>query len=478
MSSSKLIGRNFLLYTLCNVVSRLAMRIVDAVWTLHGGSIVRFATPGSLLASNCLQVSRSFASNETCKIIVQHGEIIMGGYARMHQLTGEISYFPGIRYDSYDDEWRSLLPSDRQRNKAMHIILDKFLYAIGGQDPFTDAVTNTVTRYSFVLESVWEERAPMIHRRTDSALVVSDKRIYVLGGYQDTHDAMVKHVLASVESYCPQDNVWYTAPSMIHPRMRPRGVAIISEEIYVIDGADYWDNDADEILWLPEPTFYPYVEALAPDRLAWRPLPQILGPRPLDYVAVTELNGMLYLIGGIHSALGGERSDVADVSLVQRYVPYKDSWEMIAPLSQARHLGVAASIQGYIFVFGGTQFGEFQEQRHVRTVECFDPETGRWKVLNPMPVPLEIGFSVSSFRNSSSIYLIGCDADILRRHGPPACLECICFEYPANSWRRLSTHRNRTYLCDPDENSTVAANGVAHGSSFLSMGTDPNFWFD
>ena len=445
----------------------MAMRIVDAVWVLHGDSIVRFATPGPILALNCLQVSRSFASNEACKVIAQYGEIIVGEYAQKN-LSGMIDYSPGLRYDSYDDMWRPLLPSGRQRNNAMLITCGEFLYAIGGLDPFTEAVTNTVTRYSFVLDSAWEERSPMMHCRTECALAVTDKRIYVLGGYQDTRDAMVKHVLASVESYCPEDNVWHTGPSMIHPRMNPRGVALINKEIYVIDGLDYWDNDEDEISCLPEPTFYPYAEALASDRRAWRPLPQIRGPGPLDYVAVTTHDGMLYLIGGIHNGLGDEEYDVPDVSLVQRYVPYKDCWEMVAPLSQARHRVVAASIQGYILAFGGSQLGDFHQEHQVSTVECFDTVTGEWKVLNAMPAPLAIGFSVSSFRNSSSIYLISCDADSLRKHGPRACLECYCFELSANSWRRLSEYPAHWHQ---GENSTVAVNGVVHSSSFITMGS-------
>ena len=390
----------------------MADEVAHQLWATSAGNIARFA--GSLSARILLQVSSSFASNPECIDVAQHGALVLGGQSRLHPPSGWTDFLPGARYDAYDEVWPPLPLSWRHRDSSMLAVLGEFLYAIGGQHPLTGAVTRTVMRCNLVDGREWQERSSMLQPRTEGGLTVLGGRLYVLGGHQlstSPSPEMLGYVLNSVECYCPRSDEWQMCPPMLHPRTVPRGVAVIDQFLYVVDGLDYWDGEEGEIEWHPEPAFEPYAEKFSPALQLWEPLPQRLGPRPLDHVAVAALHDMLYLAGGLHTYVSGHRYATADVRSIQRYIPRSNSWEMLPPMSTPRYHAVATGIGGRLYVFGGRQSSQEDifSDRNVATVERYDPVAGVWETLNPMPAPLGRGFYVATLKPRNHVYLIGFD---------------------------------------------------------------------
>jgi hypothetical protein len=102
---------------------------------------------------------------------------------------------------------------------------------------------------------------------------------------------------------------------------------------------------------------------------------------PRDYFAVAASGGLAYVIGG--ELLGTGSIPGPDSSLVDVYDPASGSWSAGVPLPTARRAPVAATVNGVIYVIGGSVnlVGE------VGTVEAFDPSTNIWTAKADMPTP-------------------------------------------------------------------------------------------
>ena len=171
----------------------------------------------------------------------------------------------------------------------------------------------------------------MLNPRIGAGSVVFDGRFYILGGYQCTDNPSVMRVLNSVECYSPSSDEWQLLPPMLQPRMNPRGVLVIGRCLYIVDGVDYgFDGEDGELVFDPDAALEPYAEKYDPSLQAWVALPERLGPRPTDFVAVTAVSDFLYLMGG--APLGLTYGWGAAVALTQRYDSRSNAWELISPM--------------------------------------------------------------------------------------------------------------------------------------------------
>lgn len=98
-------------------------------------------------------------------------------------------------------------------------------------------------------------------------------------------------------------------------------------------------------------------------------------PAPRQEVAVTELEGRIYVIGGF-------KTDGSTADTVEVYDPAADRWELAAPLPLGLHHAAAASASGRIYVIGGLRGSAFEP---VDTVFAYDPQTDTWTPRAPMP---------------------------------------------------------------------------------------------
>jgi N-acetylneuraminic acid mutarotase len=106
----------------------------------------------------------------------------------------------------------------------------------------------------------------------------------------------------------------------------------------------------------------------------WIPLAPM--PTARQEVAVAELNGRVFVIGGF-----GEDDD--PVATVEVYDPAADRWETRTPLPAPTHHAAAAVIGGRLFVVGGYSGGRVS-WTPLRTVYEYDEARSSWATRAPL----------------------------------------------------------------------------------------------
>ena len=106
-------------------------------------------------------------------------------------------------------------------------------------------------------------------------------------------------------------------------------------------------------------------------------------------LAVAELNGKLYLMGGYPASR-------QTVHAVQVYDIATDRWEPGPLLPQPNNHGMAASVAGKIYLIGGQMLADDPPgtNSYVNTVYELDPAVGKWVSRAPMPTARSGGVAV------------------------------------------------------------------------------------
>lgn len=94
-------------------------------------------------------------------------------------------------------------------------------------------------------------------------------------------------------------------------------------------------------------------------------------PTPRSEVAVAEVNGKIYVLGGFSSK--GEQ-------IHEEYDPVTDSWRSRASLPIPLNHAGAVGIDGKLYLIGG-----YSANGAVADTYEYDPGTDRWRPLSPMP---------------------------------------------------------------------------------------------
>jgi N-acetylneuraminic acid mutarotase len=97
-------------------------------------------------------------------------------------------------------------------------------------------------------------------------------------------------------------------------------------------------------------------------------------PTPRAEIASAVLDGRIYIAGGFEA--NGDNSNV-----VEAYDPASGRWQRLAPLPEARDHAMAAAFGGKFYVFGGGGRGGTTS-----TVFSYDPATDAWSRRADMPL--------------------------------------------------------------------------------------------
>lgn len=139
-------------------------------------------------------------------------------------------------------------------------------------------------------------------------------------------------------------------------------------------------------------TASPGAMTAAPGSLGWTSLAPL--PTPRSEVAVAELDGLIYVIGGFGAS--GATTRKSEV-----YDPATDSWAEAAPLPEPRHHAAALGYGGRLYVFGGYLISFRQP---TDTVYEYDPATDQWTDVAQMP---RIRGGHAAAEVDGKIYLVG-----------------------------------------------------------------------
>jgi N-acetylneuraminic acid mutarotase len=118
-------------------------------------------------------------------------------------------------------------------------------------------------------------------------------------------------------------------------------------------------------------------------------------------LGLCELNGELYATGGLDA-------DEETLASVERYDPSEDTWSAAPALPRHRYGRCACAVADAMYVIGGTEPIEGEDEQIVGTVLKFDSRTQTWSEMAPMPAER---YCAGACVLGSAIYVFGgCDA--------------------------------------------------------------------
>jgi len=120
-------------------------------------------------------------------------------------------------------------------------------------------------------------------------------------------------------------------------------------------------------------------------------------PTVRNSLAAAALNGVIYALGGVTTALPLANNEAFNVAT--------NSWSTRAPMPTARVDLGAVAVNGRIYAIGGNNLDPCHcPTNNLRVVEAYDPSTDTWSTLAPMPTT-RAGLGVAAI--GDVIYAVG-----------------------------------------------------------------------
>ena len=194
----------------------------------------------------------------------------------------------------------------------------------------------------------WKKVATLNGKKSKFAATVHKECLIVAGGCESQYNSPT----SDVQVYEMSANTWRTIASLNSPRMN-FALASNGEHVFAIGG--YHANQP-----------LSSVERLSSLDGKWEMVASMSIAR--SNVAAVCCDGFVYAVGGVSSS-GIEKT-------VEKYSLGKNEWSQVASMNAAREEHFAGVLCGKIVVAGGKSSGS------VRTVECYDPVSAAWSLLN------------------------------------------------------------------------------------------------
>nr|XP_033794978.1 kelch-like protein 31 [Geotrypetes seraphini] len=279
----------------------------------------------------------------------------------------------------------------------------RVLITVGGRPALTEKSLSREILYRSP-ENGWKRLAEMPAKSFNQCVCVMDGFLYVAGG-EDQNDArnQAKHAVSNFSRYDPRFNTWIHLANMNQKRTH-FSLNAFNGLLYAVGG-----RNSDGCLCS--------IECYVPSTNQW----QTKAPQEVARCchASAVIDGRILVTGGyINNAYS--RS-------VCMYDPSTDSWHDRSGLSTPRGWHCAVSYGDRVYVMGGSQLGGRGERIDVLTVECYNPQTGQWSYVAPLPTGVSTsGASILS----GKIYLVGGWNEIEKKYK-----KCIqCYNPDINEW--------------------------------------------
>lgn len=211
-------------------------------------------------------------------------------------------------------------------------------------------------------QTTWEKRAPLLEPNSETAVTQMGGKLFVIGGYPST-----RITVDTVQVYDSKTDKWSFVARLPQP-INHAMTAVVDGRLYVIGGQLTAGGRGRAAGYVNTNLVYD----VGDDR--WLGRARMPTSRSAGMAAV--LDGKIYVAGGRPP----RGSDFAV------YDPKTDSWETLPDLPTQRNHMVAVALDGKIFVVGGREGGGFRSPQ-IDAVEAFDPETGKWERKAPLLEP-------------------------------------------------------------------------------------------
>lgn len=233
--------------------------------------------------------------------------------------------------------------------------------------------------------------------------VVSDGWLYVYGGHRArTHQYSTEAVLGTFHRLKLSDpKVWEELPS--GPPIQGLALAAHGGKIYRVGGM----QPRNAVGQKSDNHSLPDCACFDPHDKKWHPLPDLPDGRSShDAVVVGD---RLYVLGGWKMNGAGNKPRWHETVGVLDLSKSPLKWESI-PQPFARRALTASVLAGKIYVFGGMN----AKTRIERTVNLFDPASGRWSIGPELPGPARNGFTAASCAAGAHLYVSPADGKLYR----------------------------------------------------------------
>jgi N-acetylneuraminic acid mutarotase len=237
---------------------------------------------------------------------------------------------------------------------------------------------------------LWHQRAPMPEQRTEVSVTTDGRLVYVAGGFGSAQQPTAPRTMYA---YDPETDAW-TSLGAIPEGVNHAGLVHVAGKLYLVGG-------------FGEATFTPVGAVRIYDvaTRSWSDGAPMLTAR--GALAVVVLDGKIHAIGGnaaaaasLDHAQHGVGADGSSVGTHEVYDPTTGFWSRLAPLPTPRnHLG-AAVVGGRIHVVGGRVGGNMTMTTH----EIYDPGSNTWTSAPPLPTGRS---GIAVVEHKGSVYVFG-----------------------------------------------------------------------
>lgn len=269
------------------------------------------------------EVNMLYAVNRAAAAALDGRMYVAGGLDSNNYYTAAFQ-----SYDPSTNTWSNLapMPEARYYGDGMGVINGKFYVPGGWNGPLP-----TDTLYVYDPAFGWTTKAHMPHLSGCGASGVIDSKLYVL-----TPCNGFSGVRSLFDVYDPLRNSW-TSLKPAKGAFQNVAAAVVNGKLYLAGGQS------------TNGTLTGYTEVYDPAANAWTRLGDM--PTPVELASGVELDGKLWVLGG--SDASGNA-----FSIVQVYDPVENKWRASRfLLPAATYAGVAAPVDGVIFLAGGAASG-------------------------------------------------------------------------------------------------------------------------
>ena len=149
-------------------------------------------------------------------------------------------YAPVRIYDPSTDSWSTGADMPTPRKGLSVGVIDGYIYAVGGYDPFNNVPGNILERYDPVADK-WLSLATVPQELHFPAVAVVDGMLYAMGGFESQPPGTP--VTANVWRYNPKNDSWQRRADMPAPRTGA-AVEVLNHQLYVLGGRSSTYTDA------------------------------------------------------------------------------------------------------------------------------------------------------------------------------------------------------------------------------------------
>jgi N-acetylneuraminic acid mutarotase len=323
------------------------------------------------------------------------------GAVTMIMLAGGLGSADGVpdapqapdRTAAPDPVWEAQAVFPEHRTEVSAATDGKRIFVVGGFGPPEGDERATAPRTLWAYtpgDDAWEALGEIPQGVHHTALVHHGGRLYILGGFRETSFDPV----ADVHIYDIASGTWGRGAPMPTPR-GAAGFTVLDGRIHVIGGnvedpEHVHDHTGERAT---EDRSVNTHEAYDPATDSWTQLAPM--PTPRNHLGAAALGGR------IHAVLGRADGNYT-MTTHEVYDPTTDSWAAAADVPTGRSGVAVLALEGYVYTFGGETFDE-AGGRTYRDAERYDPRTGRWEALAPMPTARH-GLGAAAF--GGDVYVI------------------------------------------------------------------------